>query len=775
MNYQNKNLRNNTIIFSVLLTSGILFISYLLICARELNSFSKLIDDKVELETKIASSLIQQNYGLGNVVELRRTLQTLSESLNHRTAVFKNDTGEVLWEYLPGEADKAAVPRKFLNKRLLPVVLRLAKRPYHEVRISGELVSCGIDVKFTNGTVLGYFLWTFSIDKDADAVIQRLFVVFMTFLFVTLFLTAFVYYISDRILKPLPELTEKIQHEFMQIGIEYKSIRSSDISFISDSFDDLMRGWKASQEKLLKGPKLAAIGQTTSLLAHDVRKPFAMLKSMLSILDVLKSNPSELGRAKSDVNKAIKHVESMLSDIMDFSREIKLERNPHGLGNILDFSIRQASQGFVSSDIAFCYDIQSKWKPLVDEERIGRVFSNIISNAIEAITIIGKRTSGVITVASRDTRVNNIPYVEITIGNDGPVFQQMDIPKLFESFFTKGKQKGTGLGLASVRKIVDLHDGEVTARNRVADTGVEFQLRLPASPEKEQPGGSLLPGNIKEILFDQRKQDDVNIDSAVSLLAQSGQAIKMLILEDEALYRASVRNTINTHEGLHHLLTLYEAKTVADALKLIDKEGILYAIVDIDLGEVKNGFDFLAEIKDKFPKVSAMVHSNRTMKEDIDKAAALGAKVFVPKPLAIENLVSFLTASLPAPEGQRGRVIFACDDDALSRRCMGIALHAAGTDAEVYVFPNAEDLLAKFREMLKENRKAAYTVFTDQNMGQMSGLDLTAEIRKLNVPCRIYMISNEPRSDFESKALSAGADGYFEGPLDAEILGQVRL
>lgn len=775
MNYQNKNLRNNTIVFSVLLTSGILFISYLLICARELNSFSKLIDDKVELETKISSSLIQQNYGLGNVVELRRTLQTLSESLDHRAAVFKNDTGEVLWDYLPGEADKAAIPRKFINKWLLPIVLRLAKKPFHEVQISGELVSCGIDVKFTNGTILGYFSWTFSIDKAADAIIQRLLVVFMTFLFLTLFLTAFVYYISDRILKPLPELTEKIQHEFMQIGIKYKSIRSSDISFISDSFDDLILGWKASQEKLLKGSKLAAIGQTTSMLAHDVRKPFAMLKSLLSILDVIKSNPSELGRAKSEVNTAIKHVESMLSDIMDFSREIKLEKSPHGLGNILDFSIRQAAQGFASSDIAFHYDIQNKLKPLVDEERIGRVFSNIISNAIEAITIIGKRTSGVITVSSRDIHVNNLPFVEITIGNDGPVFQQIDIPKLFESFFTKGKQKGTGLGLASVKKIVNLHDGEVTARNRVADPGVEFQLQIPASPENEQLPTPSLPGNIKEILFEQRKLDDVNIDSAVSLLAQTGQTIKMLMLEDEALYRASVRNTIKTHEGLHQLLTLYEAKTVEDALKLIDKEGILYAIVDIDLGETQNGFDFLAEIKNKFPKVSAMVHSNRTMKEDIDKAAALGAKTFVPKPLAIENLVSFLTASLAKTEGQRGRVILACDDDPLARRCLGITLNAAQKDAEVHVFPNAEDLLAKFQEMIKENRQADVIVFTDQNMGQMSGLDLTAAIRRLGVPCRIFIVSNEPKSEFESKALNAGADGYFEGPLDAEMLGKVRL
>lgn len=770
MNYRSSDLRSTTIIFTLLLTSGILLLTYLLICAREVDAFSRNLDDKIELETKISSNLIRQNYGLGNVVELRRTLDTLSGSLGHHAAVFKNDAGEVLWEHRANRSTTAG--RKLLNRMLVPLVLKLARRTVQPVAISGEFASCSVNVEFSPGVVLGEYLWTFSIDRVAGDVIQRLAVILATFIFLTLFLTGLAYLVSSRILKPLPELTGKIRGELVRIGIDHGGEDASDISFISRSFDELVNGWKSSQEKLLQASKLAAIGQTAALLAHDVRKPFSMVKMLLSTLDSLKNNPSELGRARTDVSRAIRQVESMISDIMDFSREIELEKKPHGLEGIIDFSIRQAAHGHAAAEISFRYALANTRKPLVDEERIGRVFSNILTNSIEAITVLGNKTHGEITVISRDLPVSG--EIEIVLSNDGPGFQSEDMPRLFESFFTKGKRKGTGLGLASARKIVDLHGGVISARNRAGSSGVEFLVRLPASDEKETAAGNALPKSLAEAIVQQRSQNDAIFDSALAQLGHlHGGGIKILILDDEALYRAAVRNTIRKNEELHRMLTLYETRSVDDAMQLIEKEDIRYAIVDIDLGDSKTGFDFLSELKEKFPGVSAMVHSNRTLKEDVERAAELGAKSFVPKPLAAEHLVSFLIGGSSAGSPSAERVFFACDDDPLARRCMRMALTAAFKDAEVHIFSGAEELLAKFREIASPGKKAEFVVFTDQNMGNMSGLELIPAIRALNVPCRIYMVSNEPKAVFAARAREAGADGYYEGPLDAELLSQI--
>ncbi len=525
--------------------------------------------------------------------------------------------------------------------------------------------------------------------------------------------------------------------------------------------------------------KFTAIGQTTAILAHDVRKPFAMAKSLLSMLDVLKNSPSELNRAKSDIEKAIKHVETMISDIMDFSREVKLETKSQNIVNILDFSIRQTAQVHQNADISFQYNIQNTLKPLADDERLSRVFSNILANAIEAITIIGKKNAGTIIISTRNIEKSGNSFVEVVIGNDGPSFKEEDMPKLFESFFTKGKQKGTGLGLASVKKIINLHGGEVFARNLENNTGVESIIQIPASQEKEVSDKTILPQNIKEILFIEIKQDESFIDAEIKKLATKGQTIRVLLLEDEPLYRASVRNTIKNYSGLHQILVLYEARHIDDAFKLLETENITHAIIDIDLGETKNGFDFLKEAKEKHPALSCMVHSNRCIEEDKEKAKMLGAKAFVPKPLNIEHLVAFLSDddSKQSPDGQRKKdfkkIILACDDDMLTRKCGEKILKNAAKDAEVYIFASGEDLLAKVKELESVNSdKYTYTVFTDQNMGGMSGLELTAEIRKLKIPCKIFMVANEPKIEFEEKVLNAGADGYFEAPLSEEILSK---
>lgn len=528
-------------------------------------------------------------------------------------------------------------------------------------------------------------------------------------------------------------------------------------------------------EQNISYSKLAAIGETTQTLAHDIRKPFSQLKTLLANLNMFKDNPSQLEAARSDINRGITHVESMLSDIIDFSREVKLETQPESMLSVLDFSIRQSGQNFRSHVIDFRYDIKNKYCPLIDGERCGRVLANIISNAIEAITEMEKRATGTVFISTRDAFIDGLPGVEIVLANDGPPFNEEDIPRLFSSFFTKGKKKGTGLGLASVRKIVDLHGGTINARNLPGGKGVEFILLLPASTIKESHDVAVLPKTTGDILIAEALSGQSFRKQVNGLLSQKGR-FEVILLEDETLYRAAVKHVVRQNEDLVKIVSFYDAQTVDDALKLAHDLPITHAIVDIDLNDSRNGFDFLAAIKDKYPLISCMVHSNRCGEEDKKKAKMLGAKVFIPKPLSISHLVEFLSGgSSPqnagvATEKSKKKVILACDDDALSRRCAEITLKEVAKDAEVHVFASGEELLLKFRELTGSGAAVAYTVYTDQNMGKMTGLALASEIRKLGIQCKIFIVANELKSEFEKPALMAGADGFFEAPLSVEIL-----
>jgi len=546
---------------------------------------------------------------------------------------------------------------------------------------------------------------------------------------------------------------------------------------LGGSFSNLLNEINSGREREISSSKFVAIGQTTAMLAHDVRKPFSMVKMLLAALDTIKDNPSELGRARSEIGRAMERVDGMLADIMDFSREVKLDVHPESLPGILDFSVRQAARAHSGVKISFTYRFAHKTKPLVDEQRISRVFVNIIDNAIEAISVIGKKGSGTITIESSDYQGENGRFVEIRISNDGPPIPQDVMPRIFDFFFTQGKIKGTGLGLSSVAKIINLHGGTVAVENLPAGHGVRFTLHLPASGKGEALAAAALPANIEEVPCGDTLPGDIRLDAAIAELSRVKREIKILLLEDEPLYRAAIRNIIKSSEELHKITILYETKHIEDALQLVGNAGITHAIVDIDLNDTRTGFDFLEELRKNFPAVSAMVHSNRTLREDVDKAMKLGAKVFVPKPMSIGDLVSFLSGpvclGLAAEKSCSSRVVLACDDEILGRKCMGMALQKAAPGAEVHIFQDAESLLAKLKTFLASGRPAEYSVFTDQNMGGMTGLELVAAIRALNTGCKIYMVTNELISEIKSKALAAGADGCFEAPLSEAILAKL--
>jgi len=394
-------------------------------------------------------------------------------------------------------------------------------------------------------------------------------------------------------------------------------------------------------EHILKQSKLAAIGQLSAMIAHDVRKPFSLLRTVLNMFDVFKKEPGELETAKRDIEKSIRNVESMLSDIMDFSRNVKIETKPSNLTNLIDFSIRQTAQSYENSEVTFKYDLKYTYRPLLNDERMTRVLGNIISNAVEA-------KASVIDISVIDSKLSDGSNgTSIIIGNNGPPFEPEDLTNLFDAFFTKGKAQGTGLGLASAQKIVKLHNGEIIARNRINKPGVEFIITIPSSNvlsstiNPSEIGVQNLPSCIKEAIVKRPEGDETEIETIVNAL-NTKEKFNILLLEDETLYRASVKNTIKKNAALDKMITVYDADTVEEALKLLQSEKITHAIVDIDLGQIKNGFDFLQEVHQKYPKLLCMIHSNRQLPEDKKKAKATGVKMFVPKPLSIEHLAIFL-------------------------------------------------------------------------------------------------------------------------------------
>ncbi|MBF0441833.1 MAG: response regulator [Oligoflexales bacterium] len=541
---------------------------------------------------------------------------------------------------------------------------------------------------------------------------------------------------------------------------------------LSLDFISIFKKAARSAQLEIEYAKLSSIAQTTAMLAHDVRKPFTMVKGLLGMFDLMKTNPDLLNKSRIDIEKTLKNVNAMINDILDYSREVKLETKPGIIAETVGFAITQIANDYTDdkeADISIRYYFNHVHKPLIDEERIARVFVNILGNGIEAIRIIGKKTRGTLFVSTRDSQLTDGSRgFEIVIGNDGPPFNEGDIPKLFESAFTKGKKKGTGLGLASAEKIVRLHGGTISARNMANDKGVEFVIHVPSSNEKESVFSTdNLPKNLKEVFVQKSEVSESEIDGMLKKVSSLGH-FKVLLLEDESLYRAVVKNLVSENETLRNSISLYDVSSVDDAIKIASKYNITHGIVDVDLGKGQStGFDFLKSMQGKGFK--SVVHTNRCMEEDRKLARELGASGFVSKPLVIQYLLRFLLEeslfdnSAENTPKQKGRVILYADDDEIPRFVLEQIINRM-EGYTIHVFSNGEDLLAKLKEL-----GGCDLVLTDQNMGAgMSGTELTQTIRAQGFKCRIFLVTN--MINFEDDAKQAGADGCFEPPLSVELI-----
>ncbi len=516
--------------------------------------------------------------------------------------------------------------------------------------------------------------------------------------------------------------------------------------------------------------------QAASMFVHDFRKPFNQIKSILSSFELFQKDPLKLQAAREDIEQSIKNAESMISDILDFTKEYTICQEPVSLIRILDFIIRQTSLNFKNKRISFSYRLNALHQPLLDESRMARALGNIVENAFEAIIQIGKRNEGHVWFHSKEIKTGNLRTIELTIGNDGPPLKAAIADKMFALFYTSGKSTGTGLGLASANKIINLHQGTISSRNLPEEKGVEFIITLPASIMKEPKRSHLLPPNSMEFM-DAPSEGTLQEASKTLQLEKRQQFFKILLLEDEVLYRVSIRNLIEEDSTLKKLVTLYDAGTIKEAFDIIQSEEIQYAIVDINLAEEENGLNFLKLLKYENVQIPSLIHSGNITPQIKKQAQELGVEHFKQKPLTKRALVDFLLSSNPPvnKEKEEKFLIYCCDDSEIMRMHVGFIIdnykEEKNTCIKYHAFETGEALLELARDVPPD------LVFTDLHMeetgGILTGYNVIEEMLKIAPTCQVFLLSNSQVEENLSKVLALGGKGALEVPLKAEDLVQI--
>jgi PAS domain S-box-containing protein len=224
---------------------------------------------------------------------------------------------------------------------------------------------------------------------------------------------------------------------------------------------------KEMQDRLLKSEKLAAIGQMATMVAHDLRNPLQGISTAVCYVKKASQNSSndKMALMIKHVEDAIKYSNKILSDLVDYSEDIKLESIETDPQTLVTKALATSE---IPKNIKVNLKINPKTKIYVDPDRIKRVLVNMISNAVESMP-----DGGTLTLASRQNKQNT----EISIGDTGTGISDEKMAKLWAPFVTT-KAKGMGLGLPICKRIIEAHGGSILVQTQKGK-GTTFRLVLP--------------------------------------------------------------------------------------------------------------------------------------------------------------------------------------------------------------------------------------------------------------------------------------------------------
>jgi signal transduction histidine kinase len=225
------------------------------------------------------------------------------------------------------------------------------------------------------------------------------------------------------------------------------------------------------------------IAQTSRMLAHDVRKPFRRLKA--GLINLQKSKPSEIQSTirhiTSEVEDSLVSIEGMVDDLLNVEPGIdNLKITSVSLHSLLVGSFRTISFNSRVGSIKLNFDLKHTYLLNIDKNRINRVLSNILENALQAIS-----GDGSLSISTKDHTINGQRFVVLDIHNSNSFIPKKNLERIFDSWFTSGKKNGTGLGLSICKSIIESHGGEIRAES-TKETGTDFIFSLPCADNKDE-------------------------------------------------------------------------------------------------------------------------------------------------------------------------------------------------------------------------------------------------------------------------------------------------
>ncbi|HEV8241978.1 MAG TPA: PAS domain S-box protein [Thermoanaerobaculia bacterium] len=361
-----------------------------------------------------------------------------------------------------------------------------------------------------------------------------------------------------------------------------------------------------------------------AMLGHELRNPLAPIRNGLEILKLEGAPPSSRDQAKALIERQVEHLVRLVDDLLDVSRimqgKIELRHERILFSSVVERAIETA-QPIIDArghELRVSLPAQPVWLH-GDLIRLAQVLNNLLVNAAKYSERAGRITLTATLAADR---------LRISVRDKGIGISPELLPKIFD-FFVQGSrslersQGGLGIGLTLVKRLVEMHGGNVTAHSAGLGKGSELVVDLPLPDQSEAAEGH---------------------NGVVTAAAVGGQRRRVLIVDDN----------VDAAESAAALLGIWghEVRTVHDGLSVVRNVAEFQPeIVLLDIGlPGKNGYEVARELR-RLPDSPVRLLAAMTgygQEQDRQRSAEAGFDVHLTKPLDLEQLRELLVGGKAA-------------------------------------------------------------------------------------------------------------------------------
>lgn len=244
-----------------------------------------------------------------------------------------------------------------------------------------------------------------------------------------------------------------------------------DAKLLARTYNAMTESIARSQREAAQRERLLSLGRLSTVIAHEIRNPLMIIKSVLRPLRK-EPAPADPRRIADDIEEEIVRLNRIVSEVLDFARPIRFELGPADLNDIC----RSAAQAVWAGEPGWSPNLDLD--PAIgavqtDAERLRQAMVNVFGNARQAAEAGGASPR----VQIRSVRTGS--SAAIRVQDNGPGIPAEAVPQIFDPFFTT-KRTGSGIGLAITRNIIEGLGGTIAVASSDA-RGTQFVVELPLS------------------------------------------------------------------------------------------------------------------------------------------------------------------------------------------------------------------------------------------------------------------------------------------------------